>query len=45
MVALSAKISDLAGLRRTVRENFDTAERGISALVYRWTRDGWVPVE
>lgn len=45
VVALSSKISDLAGLQRTVRENFDTAERGISALVYRWTKDGWVPVE
>ena len=45
IVARRDVISDMAGLRRSTREAFDTAERGISPLVYRWTDSGWVPLD
>lgn len=45
VVVKRSNIRDLAAFKRTVREDFDTAERGISPFVYRWTKDGWKVVD
>ena len=45
VVVRRSNVTDLDGFKRTVREDFDTAERGISPFVYRWTKDGWKVVE
>jgi hypothetical protein len=37
-------VRDMAGLADAVRENFRTAERGLSPLLYRWAGE-WVVVE
>ena len=38
-------ITDLPGFQAVTRENFATAERGISPLVYRWEGSAWVVEE
>jgi len=40
-----ANLGDVAGFKAVTRENFETAERGITPLVYRWTDAGWVPLD
>jgi hypothetical protein len=45
IVGRRALVEDLAGMRRATQQGFDTAERGISPLVYRWTDAGWATVE
>jgi hypothetical protein len=39
------RAGDLAALRKLVRDEYAASERGISPLIYRWSGDGWVPVE
>ena len=40
-----AVITDMPGFQATTGDNFDTAERGISPLVYRWVNGTWVPLD
>jgi hypothetical protein len=45
IVARVAKVGELAKFKTAVREHFETAERGVSPIVYRWTSSGWTPVD
>jgi hypothetical protein len=45
LVSRRAVLQPIEGFRTAVREDFETAERGISPLLYRWTEAGWVVVE
>ena len=45
IVARRSNVRDLEGFKALTRENFETADRGISPLVYRWTETGWVPLD
>lgn len=40
-VARESSTEALAALQKATRQNFETAERGVSPLVYRWTASGW----
>lgn len=41
VVTRRSLVNDVAALRATVREQFDTASRGISPHIYRWSSEGW----
>lgn len=45
IVARVAKAGELAKFKTAVREHFETAERGVSPIVYRWTPSGWKPLD
>jgi hypothetical protein len=45
IVVRRATITDLDGFRNAVREHFETAERQVSPLIYRWTTEGWKPID
>jgi hypothetical protein len=38
-------VGDLGKFKAAVREHFETAERGVSPIVYRWTASGWKPLD
>ena len=42
LVVRRARVGDLDRLKAAVRDHFDTAERGVSPRLYRWTDKGWV---
>ena len=45
IVSRRANLTDLPSFRAAVREQMDTAERGVSPNLYRWTPAGWAPLE
>jgi hypothetical protein len=45
LVVAHPQVTDLAGLKRSIREAFEAADRGVSPNLYRWTAQGWSVVE
>lgn len=45
IVARRANVTDLEGFRAEVRRHMESAERGVSPNIYRWTQAGWVLLE
>jgi hypothetical protein len=44
-ITRASNVADMAELQRATRELYETAERGISPLVYRWNGNGWSVIE
>jgi hypothetical protein len=45
IVVRRVNLADLPRFRATVREDMETAERGISPNIYHWTTEGWALLE
>lgn len=44
IVGVARSEADLAKLKAVVAQDYATAPRGISPLIFRWTAGGWVPI-
>ena len=45
IVARRANLTDMNSFRASVRQQMETAERGVSPNIYHWTAGGWALLE